>query len=137
LIKHQLTLALAGLAVIATAAATASASSNNPSRTMTVAAISTVEYRASVVAHKTSAEPPTARVTVEIETRAAGSWTPPAVHALRGVYFWNTLRSPHSLCQLAIETAGGVTHRPVLLVQLVASPALGCGRDQSFPLATQ
>jgi len=137
LIKHRLALALAGVAAISTAAATASASSKAPPRTMTVAAISTVEYRASVVAHKTSAEPPTAQVTVEIETRAAGSWTPPAAHALRGVYFWNTLRGPHSICQLEIETTGGVTHRPVLLVRLLASPALGCRPAQSFPLPTQ
>jgi hypothetical protein len=104
---------------------------------MTVAAISTVDYRASVVARKTSASPPTARVTVQIETRSSGSWTRPAPHALRGVYFWNTLRRPHSLCQLEIKTAGGVTHRPVLLVQLLVSPALGCGRAQSIPLSTQ
>ena len=104
---------------------------------MTVAAISTVDYRASVVARKTSASPPTVRVTVEIETRSGGSWTRRAPHALRGLYFWNTLRGPQSLCQLAIKTAGGVTHRPVLLVRLLVSPALGCARTQSIPLPTQ
>ena len=137
LIKHRLALALAGVAAISTAAATPSASSKAPPRTMTVAAISTVEYRASVIADKTSAEPPTARVTVAIKTRAAGSWSPPVVHSLRGVFFWNTLRGPHSICQLEIETAGGAANRPVLLVRLLASPALGCGQAQSFPLPTQ
>lgn len=137
LFKHRLALALVGVAAISTAAATPAASSKAPPQTMTVAAISTVEYRASIIAHKTSAEPPTAHVTVAIKTRAAGSWTPPAVHALRGVYFWNTLRGPHSICQLEIETAGGVAHRPVLLVRLLASPALGCGQIHSFPLPTQ
>lgn len=82
-------------------------------------------------------KPPTARVTVKTETRAAGSWTPPAVHAHRGTYFWNTLRGRHSICRLEIETAGAATHRPVLLVQLLASPALGCGRPQSVPLPTK
>jgi len=137
LIKHLLALALAGVAVISTAVATASASSKDAPRTMTVAAIASVDYRASVVARRSSAEPATARVTIAIERRAAGSWTRPAVHALRGVYFWNTLRGPRSICQLEIETAGGVTHRPVLLVRLLVSPALGCGRAQSFPLSTQ
>jgi hypothetical protein len=137
LIKHRLALVLAGVAVISTAVATASASSKDAPRTMTVAVISSVEYRASVTARKSSAEPPTARVTVEIETRSGGSRTRSAVHALRGVYFWNTLRGPHSLCQLEIETAGGVAHRPVLLVRLLVSPALGCGRAQSFPLSTR
>ena len=137
MIKQLLAIALAGAAVISTAVTTASASSTDAPRTMTVAAISSVEYRASVIARKASGEPPTARVTVEIETRSGGSWTRPAVHALRGLYFWNTLRGPHSLCQLEIETAGGVAHRPVLLVRLLVSPARGCGRRQSFPLSTQ
>ncbi len=136
MIKHRLAFALAGVAAISSGVATASASSADAARTMRVATIASVDYRASVIAHQTSAEPPTARVTIAIETRAGGSWTPPAVHALRGVYFWNTLRGPHSICQLEVKTAGGVTHRPVLLVRLLVSPALGCGRVQSFPLST-
>jgi hypothetical protein len=136
-IMHRLAFALAGITAISTAVVTASASSEDAPRTITVAAIASVDYRASLIAHKTSAEPHTARVTIAIETRAGGSWTPPAVHALRGIYFWNTLRGPHSICRLEVETAGGVTHRPVLLVRLLVSPALGCGRIQSFPLSAK
>ncbi len=131
MIKQRLALALAGVTVISTAGSTASASSKDAPRTMTVAAISTVDYRASVVARKTSASPPTARVTVEIETRSGGSWTRPAPHALRGLYFWNTLRGPHSICQLEVKTAGGVTHRPALLVTATRQPS---SRLRSHPV---
>ena len=61
LIKHRLALALACLIVISPGVAAASASSNDLSRTVTVAAISSVDYRAAVIARKTSGEPPTAR----------------------------------------------------------------------------
>jgi hypothetical protein len=129
-------LVLTAAAAISTTVATTSASGESSPSTMRVAAIATVEYRAVVIAHKIPAEPPTARVTVEIETRAAGSWTRAAVHALRGVYFWNTVRGQHSVCRLAIETAAGTDRRPRVFVQLLASAALGCGRVASFPLST-
>lgn len=73
-------------------------------------------------------------MTVEVSTRSGGSWVPAHARMLPGVYFWNTASGPHSVCQLEIETAGGALDRPQLLVQLLVSPAAGCGRARAIPL---
>ncbi|HEX4521792.1 MAG TPA: hypothetical protein VH063_19610 [Gaiellaceae bacterium] len=102
----------------------------------TLADVSTVDYRAAVVADKSSGgAAPTARVNVVTYVRAGGRWQRAAARRLPGTYFWKTVTAPHAVCRFDISTAGrGVARQPGVIVQLLASPSLGCGPTATIPI---
>jgi hypothetical protein len=61
---------------------------------------------------------------------AAGGWRRLRSSRFAGTYFWKTLTGPRALCRFELASAG---HAHVT-VQLLQSPALGCGRSQTLAL---
>lgn len=124
---------LAAAAAFAAAPAGAAAAS-----TKTVASVTTVDYRAVVVATRSSGGgAPVARVTVTTFGRSGGRWRKLDATRLAGPFFWKTVTAPHGLCRLEIATAsstGGA--RPRVTVQLLRSPSLGCAGARTIPIAT-
>ena len=104
--------------------------------TKTIAAVTSVDYRAVVTARKSSSgSAPAATVTVTTYTPDKGRWALARDRRLPETYFWKTVTAPRALCRLEISTAGVATGRgPRLIVQLLLSPALGCGRTFSVAL---
>jgi hypothetical protein len=106
-------------------------------RKATVAIVTTKEFRVAVVAIRLSGVPPTADLRVGLARRAGGRWREVAEHRLGERYFWNTVSHPHAVCRLEIVTVG-TRHSPRsrVIVQLLLSPSLGCGRIYRIPLPT-
>lgn len=104
-----------------------------------IANVTTVDYRAVVTARRRSSESaPRAVVTVSTYVREAGRWVRARVHHLSQTYFWNTVTGPRAVCRLEITTAaGGRGRAPRLVVQLLLSPSLGCGRTYALALASR
>jgi hypothetical protein len=104
--------------------------------TRTIASVTTVDYRAVVVAGKLSGgAAPTARVTVAGYLRDSGHWRRVETRRLAGPFFWKTITAPHAICRLEVSTRRAQsTMRPVVIVQLLLSPSLGCGRAQRVAL---
>jgi hypothetical protein len=74
---------------------------------------------------------------VTTSQRLHGRWQQTTTHRLNGTYFWNTATGPRAVCRLEIRTASAQpTFRPYIVVQLLVSPALGCGTAQRFRIAT-
>jgi hypothetical protein len=103
----------------------------------TVAVVTTNEFRVAVVAIRLSGVPPAADLRVGLARRAGGRWREVAEHRLSERYFWNTVSHPQAVCRLEIVTAG-TRHSPRsrVIVQLLLSPSLGCGRIYRIPLPT-
>jgi hypothetical protein len=122
-----------------TAMGSRSGASQSAPRTATVAVVTTQEFRVAVVATRLSgASPPTAEVRVGFARRAGGSWREFDEQRLRERYFWNTGSRPHAICRLEIATVG--TRRlpgSQVIVQLLLSPSVGCGRMYRIPLPTR
>jgi hypothetical protein len=104
-------------------------------RKATVAIVTTKEFRVAVVAMRLSGAPPTADLRVGLARRAGGRWREVVEHHLGERYFWNTVSDRHAVCRLEIVTAG-TRHSPRsrVIVQLLLSPSLGCGRIYRIPL---
>jgi hypothetical protein len=132
--RGLVTFALAATAVLA-GGSIAPATAGAPAKT--IAIVTSVDYRAVVtVRQSSSGTAPTAAVTVTTYSRAAGHWALARRHRLPETYFWKTVTAPRGLCRLEISTAApGKSRGPRLVVQLLLSPALGCGRTFTFALA--
>jgi hypothetical protein len=123
-------------AATAALAAAAPATAGAAARATTIATATSVDYRAEVTARKGSGgAAPTAAMSVTTYRRGAGGWRRAGVRRLRGTYFWKTVTAPHAVCRLELATASGAAStRPLVRVQLLASPALGCARTETIPL---
>ena len=119
------------------AASVGSAAERAAASTKTIATVSTTDFRAVVVARRSSGgRAPTAAVTVDIYARPGVLWKPVAARALSGgPFFWNTVTGPHALCSLEIASGpGGTGPRSHVVVQLLRSPSLGCAGAQTIPI---
>jgi hypothetical protein len=122
-----------------TAAGSPSGVRQSGSRTATVAVVTTQEFRVAVVARQVSGgSTPTAEMRVGVARRVGGRWREFAERRLGEQYFWKTVSRPHAICRLAIETVG-TRRRPGsrVIVRLLLSPSIGCGRAYSIPLPTR
>ncbi len=116
-------------------AALACAGANAAPASKTVATASALDVRATVVATRTGGgAAPAARVTVELDRRAAGRWQHAVTQRLAGTYFWNSVTGPAAICRLDLTTAGAGHARPRVVVQLLVTPSIGCGRAQTVTL---
>jgi hypothetical protein len=98
-----------------------------------IAEVSTTDLRAVVTATKRGNDaPPTAQVAVSTFKRASGTWSRTGRHVLPGTYFWNTVTGSRAVCRLELRTSP--TRRPRLLVQLLTTPSIGCGRAHELVL---
>jgi hypothetical protein len=104
---------------------------------LSIGSVTTTEFRAVLAAAKDDGGgSPTATVTLATWQRVAGRWRRTGLHRLTGPYFWNTVSGPRSVCRLEIRTAGGQpVFRPVVAVQLLITPSVGCGRVHRYILA--
>jgi hypothetical protein len=103
--------------------------------TKTIATVSSVDYRAAIVARRASSgSAPTAVVTIETYAHAGARWKHTGSLRLAGPYFWKTLTGPHSVCKLELETGATGRTAPHVLVRLLLTPSLGCGRTQTVTL---
>jgi hypothetical protein len=104
----------------------------------TIGAITTKDFRVAVVATRLAGAPPTADVRVGMARRVGSSWRELGERRLPGTYFWHTMSGPRPVCRLQVTTAGrGGSFRPFVVVQLLQSPSLGCGRAYRFPLVAR
>jgi hypothetical protein len=102
-------------------------------RVASIASATTRDFRVAVVARRlTAGPPPTAEVRVGTAYRANGSWLETGEMRLRETYFWRTVTGPRAVCRLEIATAS--SRAPHVMVQLLLSPSLGCGRTYRIPL---
>src|SRR5262249_26616270 len=101
----------------------------------TVATLTTVDYRAVVVAEKTSGGlAPTAAVHVDTFVRSGGHWRRLGTRRLAGTFFWKVVTAPQAVCGLEIVTLG-IGGTPRVVVQLLETPSLGCGGSVTVPLS--
>jgi hypothetical protein len=132
---------VAGALVVATSMASPSDSRGPlaPTASRVIATVTTSDFRVVLTARQARAEgsPPSAVIRVTTSQRIGGRWQQTATHRLRGTYFWHTATGPRAVCRLEIRTAGAPPKfRPYVVVQLLVSPALGCGTTERFHLAT-
>jgi hypothetical protein len=129
------TLSVGAAAVLATSGSiTPAADGGVP--TKAIANATSVDYRAVVTARRrSSGSAPTAAVTVTTYGRQSGRWVLLRTRPLPETYFWKTVTAPRALCRLEISTAAsGRGRAPRLVVELLLSPSLGCGRTFVIPL---
>jgi hypothetical protein len=110
-----------------------------PAASRVIATVTTSDFRVVLTARQARAGggAPSAVVAATTSQRFGGRWQQTATHRLKGNYFWNTARGPRAVCRIGIRTAGAQpTFRPHVVIQLLVSPALGCGTTQRFQLAT-
>ena len=103
-----------------------------------IATVTARDFKASLAAtkHAGGGGAPTAAVTLSTFERVHGSWRRTGKRQLRGTYFWNTVTGPRALCTFEIHTAATRrASRPSVVVQLLVTPALGCGPVLHYPLA--
>jgi hypothetical protein len=126
-------------ALQATAAGSRSTIGQDAQRVATVGVITTKDFRVAVVAKRlTSGAAPTAEVRVGMARRVGTSWRELGERRLTETYFWHTVRGPRAVCRLQIATAGrGASFRPSVIVQLLQSPSLGCGRSYRISLGAR
>jgi hypothetical protein len=94
------------------------------------------DVRVAVVAKRASGgSAPTAEVRVGLARRVDSGWREVGERRLDEAYFWRTVSGPGALCRLAIGTTGArPSLRPYLILQLLLSPSLGCGRTYRIAL---
>src|SRR5690348_2363147 len=129
-----------GLAVLAAAvgaaaaalvsAAIVSARGTAAATTKTIATTSSVDYRAVVIAHRLSGgRAPRAGISVVVSTKSGKRWTRARSRVLVGTFFWKTVTGPRAVCRLLLATApSNPSGPPSVVVQLLQTPSLGCGR---------
>jgi hypothetical protein len=125
---------LTALALAAALFAGGSVLRTTAARAATIATLASVDYRAVVTARPVSSgSAASAIVDVFLYRRTSRSWTLELRRRLPETYFWKTVNAPRALCRLAISTAvPGAGGRGRLIVQLLRSPAVGCGRVFTF-----
>ena len=131
---------VAGVLVVATSMASRSDSRGPLALTASrvIAVATTSDFRVVVTGRQAGAggSPPSAVIRVTTSRRIGGRWQQTATHRLKGTYFWNTATGPRAVCRLEVRTAGAPpSFRPYVVVQLLLSPALGCGTTQRLHLA--
>lgn len=127
---------MAVLTALSLAAVAAGVGAAGTPRTQTIASVTATDFRVSVIANRTSGGvAPTASATVTSWERSSGHWRRSGTHALAGAYFWKTLTGARALCDLRLVSAARST-RPHVVVQLLVTPSLGCGKAQEFALST-
>jgi hypothetical protein len=128
------TACLVGLLGLVAIAAVATAAGAAQPRT-TIATVSSADVRAVLAAQKTgSGGAPTARVTVATYARANGRWNLLRTVRVSGTYFWNVVSAPHAVCRFELATASSATVRPHVVVELLVTPSIGCGKPQTVGL---
>jgi hypothetical protein len=124
------------LALAALVCARAAASPRAVAAAKTIGTVAAADVRASLVATRTGrGAAPTARVTVRADRLVDGRWRRLPARRLAGTYFWKTVTGPAVLCRLELATAGLGRTKPHLVVQLLVTPSLGCGKAQTVVLA--
>jgi hypothetical protein len=125
-----LTIAIAALTVTLGSTGVAT-SADTTIATSRIAIATSSDFRADLVAHRTGSGPaPTATITLTTYRRIGNGWRRLSSTRLAGVFFWHTVTGPRALCSFELATSG---HSHVT-VQLLQSPALGCGHSQTFAL---
>src|SRR3954466_3297210 len=126
------------LALVLTAAlALAVAASASAART--IATATTTDYRVGLTASKgkRSGGAPSASVRIRLYGRSGDGWRSFASRRVPGTYFWNTVTAGPAVCRLQRRPAGKTpSFRSVAVVQLLVTPAIGCGRATSYPLVS-
>jgi hypothetical protein len=98
-----------------------------------VAIVTSRDFRVAVVAQRLNrGAVPTAEVRVAVAELVGGGWRERGERRLRETYFWRTVTGLRSICRL--ELATGSPTRPHVTVQLLRSPALGCGPTHRLAL---
>jgi hypothetical protein len=127
---------LAGCAaLVAAIAGSRAAAAAAAAPTRTVATIATTDVRVAVDARRNagSGSAPTAAVSVATFLHVGGHWRAAGSHRLPGTYFWNTVTAAHAICRLEVDTYGTAPQfRPHVVVRLLLSPSLGCGRTYDY-----
>jgi hypothetical protein len=123
------------VALLLTTSLAAAAASAAPSRSAvaakTIASAASSDFRAELVARRTSGgAAPAATVTLTTYARSEQGWQRLESRHLGGSYFWKTLTGGRSICRFELATA----RRPHVTVQLLVSPALGCGKTETMTL---
>ena len=141
MLRRSLLVGVASTVVVATSIASPSDSRGPLGSTASrvIATVTTSDFRVVLAARQTGTGggASSAVVTATVSQRVGGRWQQTATHRLRDAYFWNTATGPRAWCRLEIRTAGTQPKfRPYVLVQLLVSPALGCGTTQRFRLGT-
>jgi hypothetical protein len=100
----------------------------------TVKRIATVAgsgFRADLIARKSSGEgAPTAAVTLSTYRTRQGRWQKLDSLRLTGTFFWKSVTGLHAICRFELATAV----RPHVTAEVLASPALGCGKARTVQL---
>lgn len=128
---------LAALVVSALAiTATSTAGDAGGARSQMIASVTTSDFRVVLTATKRGGgAAPTAAVSLATFRGEGTTFTRTGVRRLGGTYFWKVVTGPRAVCRLEIRTAGaGATFRPRALVQLLASPSLGCAGVSTLAL---
>jgi hypothetical protein len=100
--------------------------------TKIVGTLSSVDYRVAVLARRTSTgSAPTASVSVTTFRKSGAHWVRTASSQLRQTYFWKTISSGRTICNLQLVTA---SPHPHVTVELLLTPSLGCASATNVPL---
>jgi hypothetical protein len=129
-LSHRIAL----LVVLATALASTGAAGATTTAQITIATASATGFRVDVLAQRTGAgEAPTATVTLVTYRQTDRTFKLLSRARLRGTFFWKTITGPRAVCTLNLATAG-TAH---VTVQLLTSPAIGCGSTTTIKLPTR
>jgi hypothetical protein len=125
---------LALLVVLAGTLVSTSAAAATTSAQVTIATASATGFRVDVRAQRTGAgEAPTATVTLVAYRQADRTLKLLSRTRLRGTFFWKAITGPRAICTLNLATAG-TAH---VTIQLLTSPAIGCGPATTIKLPTR
>src|SRR5262245_50052934 len=123
--RSVLALALAAILLTIASAATGATTAR------TIATTSSSDFRADLVAQRSSGgKAPAANLTVVTYERGQGVWNRLGSPRGTGTCFWKTVTGPRAICKLELATVG---HARVI-VQMLVTPAIGCGRTSTVPL---
>jgi hypothetical protein len=107
-------------------------------RAAALATLATSDFRVTVVARQLSgATPPTAEVRAAVAVRVGGGWRQLHELRLRETYFWSTVSGPRAICRLDISTGAPPGNHPHVTIQVLQSPAIGCGPAHRIPLPSR
>jgi len=131
-VNYRIALPFLLAAALLVLTATAIATPRSTSRTVaTIATVSSSDFRAELVARRVSSgSAPSATATLTAYRHTGHGWRRLVSRRLAGTFFWNTLAGPRSICRFELTSAG----RAHVTVELLQSPALGCGRSETVSL---
>ena len=125
-----------GVAAVVAAAAASGSAAPSGAAVARIATATTTDFRVVLTAEKRGGGgAPTAVVRLTSEQRIDDRWRRTGAHRLNGTYFWNTVTGPRAVCRLELKTTGAsMKPRPRVIVQLLLTPSLGCGRTHQYGL---